>query len=108
MKIFLGKKSIEIKVRKVSFLGKFVGLMFSSRKKGNLLFEFRKEGRYAIHSFFVFYKFLAIWLDDKNRVLEWKVVKPFTPNISPKKPFRRLIEVPFNEENEDILKFFRR
>lgn len=99
-------KNIETPVKKVSELGKITGLMFKKKTTGNLLFEFNEKTSFRIHSYFVFFDFLAIWLDKKNMVLEWKIVKSFTLNIKPKKSFFKLIEIPFNKKNEKILKSF--
>lgn len=106
MKIFYKKKSINIDVKRVSFLGRFSGLMFKSRENKNLLFEFRKDVNLSIHSFFVFFSFIAVWLDGKNMVIKWKIVKPFTVAVKSKKPFRKLVEIPFNNSNSRILRFF--
>ena len=106
MKILFKKKRIEIPIKKVSQFGKFSGLMFKSKNTENLLFEFKKETKTSIHSLFVFFKFLAIWLDKENKVIDSKIVNPFIPKISPKKSFSRLIELPFNNKNKKILRFF--
>jgi len=106
MKILYKKKKIEVSARKVSKFGKFSGLMFKTKNSENLLFEFKKETKMQIHSFFVFFNFLAIWLDKKNRVVDFKKVNPFTPKISPNKSFSRLIEIPFNNKNKKIIRFF--
>jgi uncharacterized membrane protein (UPF0127 family) len=71
-----------------------LGLMFRTRKTSPLLFEFKKNVRMAIHSFFVFFPFKAIWLDENNRIIAQKIVKPFTFCVCPRKPFRKLIEIP--------------
>jgi uncharacterized membrane protein (UPF0127 family) len=106
MKIHYKKKSINIPVKKVSYLGEGIGLMFHSKNTNNLLFEFNKQSNMKIHSIFVFFDFLAIWLNEKNKVIGWKVVKPFTPSVSPKKSFSKLIEVPINDKNRKISHFF--
>jgi uncharacterized membrane protein (UPF0127 family) len=98
-------KNIEIPVRKMGFFGKIKGLMFKSSRE-NLLFDFSSDTRIKIHSFFVFFPFLVVWLDKKNKVLEWKIVKPFTVAVSPKKPYRKLVEVPLNKKNTKIIEFF--
>jgi len=102
--IYKSRKKIILDVRKVSLLGKFYGLMFRTRRTKNLLFEFSRETNLSIHSFFVFFTFLAVWLDDKNRIVESRIVKPFIFSIKPKKKFRKLAEIPFNNENKKILK----
>ena len=99
------KKKVEIPVKKISEFGKFSGLMLKTKNSENLLFEFKKNANLKIHSFFVFFPFLAIWLDKKNRVLEIKIVKPFSISVGIKKSFSKLIELPFNNKNKGILKF---
>jgi len=98
-------KKINISARKVSELEKFSGLMFRTNKTRNLLFGFKKDIRLSIHSIFVFFKFLIIWLDKDNKVLEYQIVNPFTVAVKPKKPFRKLLELPLNKENSQVIKF---
>lgn len=99
MKIQIRKKYLTFNAKKLSHFGKAIGLMFSRREKAKiLLFEFRKPVKMRIHSFFVFYKFIALWLDKKNNVVDWIVVKPFSPSVSSKKPFYKLVEIPINEK----------
>ena len=105
MKISRKKKRIEIPVKKISQFGKFSGLMFKTKNTKNLLFEFKKETKLPIHSFFVFFPFLAVWLDKKNKILDFKKINPFNPRIRPKKSFSRLIELPFNDKNKKIIKW---
>ena len=102
---FKGKR-IDVSVKKVGAFGKISGLMFKPRETENLLFDFGKLGRWNIHSFFVFFPFLAIWTDENNNVLETRVIEPFTFSIKPKKPFNKLIEIPLNEKNTKIIEFF--
>ena len=106
MKISYKNKKIKIPVKLVSAFGKFSGLMFKTKNTENLLFEFKKETKLSIHSFFVLFPFLAIWLDKKNKVINFKKVNPFTPKINPKKSFSKLIELPFNDKNKKIIRFF--
>lgn len=91
---------ISIKVENCGFLGKVRGLMFR-RKSKNLLFD-NFSG--AIHSWFVFFPFVAVWLDDKNRVLEAEIIKPFRNYVKPEKKFGKLIEVPL-EGNKELVDF---
>ncbi|MEK6826879.1 MAG: hypothetical protein AABX99_00140 [Nanoarchaeota archaeon] len=75
--------------------------MFSRREKaGILLFDFKEKQKIVIHSFFVFYPFVAIWLDEKNKVIDLKIVKPFTFCVSPKKSCFKLVEIPINKKNK--------
>ncbi|MBI2452392.1 DUF192 domain-containing protein [Candidatus Pacearchaeota archaeon] len=106
MKINHGKKTISVKAKKLSELGKFIGLMFKSKNTENLLFEFKNKRLISIHSLFVFFHFLAIWLDDKDNIVEYRIIKPFSFIIKPKNPAKKLIEIPFNSKNKKILKIF--
>lgn len=106
MEINYKNKKIDVSVRKVSFVGRFTGLMFRSKNTDNLLFDFGKEIKIAIHSVFVFFRFLAVWLDEENNVLELKIVHPFKLYICPKKSFFRFVEIPINNRNKKIIEFF--
>ena len=100
-------KKISIEAIRCNIFKKFSGLMFSLREKSQiLLFEFKISQPIAIHSFFVFYSFLAIWLDSENNITDMKIVKPFTSCAFAKKSSNYLLEIPINKKNEKILKFF--
>ncbi len=101
---FKGKK-FDVKVRELSLPEQGLGLMFRTKNCDNLLFD--RRGRWAIHSWFVFFKFLALWLDEKNNVVEWKIVSPFKKYVVPKNDFARLIEVPINARNKKIIDIFK-
>ncbi|MDD5588785.1 MAG: DUF192 domain-containing protein [Candidatus Nanoarchaeia archaeon] len=104
-----GGKKIKISAEDCNNFEKFTGLMFSRREKAKiLLFNFKRKQEIAIHSFFVFYKFLAVWLDDKNNVIDTKIVKPFTFCVFPSRPAFKLVEIPINQNNRNIISFFRR
>jgi len=95
-----GSRKIGIpNVKKVSELGKVRGLMFRRREKCSaLLFEFKKPTTMKIHSCFVFFPFVAIWLDENNKIIEKKIVKPWKISISPSvEYYRKLLEIPFNK-----------
>ena len=100
-------KSIFVSVKKLSFFGRFSGLMFKTSQTENLLFDFGKNVLMPIHSFFVFFHFLAIWVDEENNLIEKRIVCPFCVSVSPKKEFNKLIEIPINEKNKKIVEFFR-
>jgi uncharacterized membrane protein (UPF0127 family) len=69
--------------------------MFSRRKNAKaLLFEFKKPTKMAIHSYFVFFPFAAVWLNKNNEVVDFRRVKPFEFRISPSEKFVKLIEIP--------------
>ena len=104
IKVGFRKKRIGISAKRVSMLGASIGLMFRTKNTENLLFDL--PGRWGIHSFFVFFPFLALWLDEKNRVLELKVVKPFTFHAMPKKRFAKLVEIPINMGNRQLVSDF--
>ena len=99
------KKVISLDVKKVSKLGKYSGLMFRKKGSKNLLFEFESEFP-TIHSIFVFFDFLAVWLDENNEVQDYFVVKPFSLSARPKRPSAKLIEIPINSENKKIIELF--
>ncbi len=99
-------KSIELEVKRTNLFSKFFGLMFRSSETENLLFDFGKDCKIKIHSLFVFFPFLIIWLNGKNEVVEYKIVKPFRFSVSPKTKFRKFVEVPINRKNREILGFF--
>ena len=106
MEIIYRDKKIRISIKKVSEFGKITGLMFKKNTTDNLAFNFKRETKMRIHSHFVFFEFLAVWLDKKSKVLEWRLVKPFTFSIKPKNYFVKLIEIPVSKKNEEIVKFF--
>jgi len=98
------KKRIKVIAEDCNFLRKFIGLMFSRREKAKiLLFKFRKKGKIVIHSFFVFYSFVAVWLDGKNKVVDLKIVKSFVPCVSHRNKADKLIEIPINKKYDDVL-----
>lgn len=103
VKIIIGckGKKISVKARKLNLLGMTRGLMFRSKETENLLFN-NFSG--AIHSFFVFFPFLGVWLNKNNKVVHTEIVKPFTFCAKPKKQFAKLIEIPLNKRNLSIIK----
>lgn len=81
------------------------GLMFRRKEKARaLMFDLKKPSKEIIHSFFVFFKFVAVWCDEKNNVLEIMVVTPFKPYINPKKSWTKLIEIPVNRRYREVIK----
>ena len=78
---------------------KIRGLMFRKKHKKTLLFVFSKPGRVmnAIHSFFVFFPFDAVWLDEEKRVIQVQRIKPFTFIAYPKRPAKYLLEMPIGK-----------
>ncbi|MCK9595827.1 DUF192 domain-containing protein [Candidatus Pacearchaeota archaeon] len=105
--IHAGGKKIKLPVEECNLFEKFTGLMFSKKEKAKiLLFSFKRKQKIRIHSFFVFYPFIAVWLGEKNRVIDIKLVRPFTPCVAPKKPAFILVEIPLNEKNRKITQKF--
>ena len=100
-----GRKII-VDVKKTSFLGRGLGLTFRTREARNLLFDFRRDTMTSITSFFVFFPFLAVWLDSNNKVIDAEVIKPFRFMIKPSKKFRRLVEIPLTKKNAKTVEFF--
>lgn len=79
-----------------NFLSRLRGLMFRFRFPRAMLFIFPNTSpqRNAIHSFFVFFEFDAVYLDENKRVIDiYERVRPFTPYIEPKKPTKYLLEL---------------
>jgi uncharacterized membrane protein (UPF0127 family) len=106
--IFLNykKRKIRIIAEECNLWRKFKGLMFSRGENAEiLLFSFKRKQKINIHSFFVFFRFVALWLDNKNSVIDMKIVRPFTLSIS-QKPACNLIEIPFNKKNKKLINFF--
>jgi uncharacterized membrane protein (UPF0127 family) len=98
-------KNIELKVLKVPWWFEGIGLMFSRRKKAKaLIFDLKKEVKMKIHSLFVFFPFLSIWLDGNKKVIEVKKITPFNFSILPSRKFRYLIEIPINKDYDEVLK----
>lgn len=98
-KITYNKKVYEFPVEKCSSWKIYKGLMFSKNSKP-LLIEIKNR---AIHSIFVFFPFLAIWLNDKNKILDCKLIHPFTPYIISKSNFSKIIEIPYKSEYKKII-----
>ena len=81
---------------------KFRGLMFRSKNKApRLLFN----GEFAIHSYFVFSPFLTLWLDSEDIVVDYKIVRPFKTYINSSKKFSKILEIPVNNYNKEIVEF---
>ena len=99
-----GKKLIIDNVIETTFWLKFKGLMFRSKEKAPILL-FNISRKEAIHSYFVFFKFLILWLDKDNNVVDWKVVKPFSLYEKSSHHFSKIIEIPISRRYFNIVKF---
>jgi len=75
---------------------KMKGLMFRRGLDHVLLFVNKKESRInmAIHSFFVFFPFDAIYLDSRGMVVDAETITPFRMNYTPSRPAQYLAEAP--------------
>jgi uncharacterized membrane protein (UPF0127 family) len=102
LEITLDGKKLSVEAVNTGFFQRFTGLMFKSKEKSQILL-FDNADNYAIHSFFVFFDFLILWLDDKNKVVEWRIVKPFSVYEKSKKQFSRIIEIPINRRYYGIV-----
>ena len=98
MKIKLGSKKINVKVKKSNGI---CGLMFRKIETSALLLNSDKP----IHSFFVFFPFLVLWLNDKNNVVEHKIVMPFSFYEKSKKKFSKIVEIPVSQRYHSVVKF---
>lgn len=110
MKVYVsykGKK-IPIDVLKTGFIRKGLGLTFRTKNTKNLLFDFNRQVTWQgnLTSFFVFFPFLTLWLNNKNKVLDFRVVRPFVFSIGQKKKFYKIIEIPLNKANFSLVKPF--
>jgi len=85
-------------MRKITGLGKYIGLMFRTRNTESVVFEFDEEVLIPIHTLFVFFPCKIIWRDKDYNVIGERDVKPFQMNIKPSKPFKYLIEIPIKKE----------
>lgn len=98
---FKGKK-FKLAVKKVSGFGKFIGLMFAGKNASALLFDFKKPGKYLIHSLFCS-EFVGIWINEKGKIIEIKKISPWKFSIVPKREFVKLIEIPVGERYRDLV-----
>jgi uncharacterized membrane protein (UPF0127 family) len=95
-----GFRKIKIdSVKQLGFFEKGYGLMFQRREKARaLLFNFKKPVSFHLTSLFVFFPFLVLWMDENNKILEKKIVKPWIFAISPSvKNYKKILEVPLND-----------
>ncbi|MBS3074046.1 DUF192 domain-containing protein [Candidatus Pacearchaeota archaeon] len=92
-------------INKCSGFSKIKGLMFSRKEKANaLLFEFSEDTKRSIHSLFC-PPFMAIWLNENNKIVEYKIISSNRFSVRPEKLFRKLIEVPLNSKYSPVVEF---
>jgi len=99
-------KKLGVEVFSCGFFKRFSGLMFNRREKAKiLLFDFKKHVRIPIHSYFVFFPFVAVWFDNKQ-IIDVKMIKPSRWRVCPKKSFTKIIEIPISKKFKKEIKFF--
>ncbi|HPM86176.1 MAG: DUF192 domain-containing protein [Candidatus ainarchaeum sp.] len=89
-------------IKKVLFarttLERTKGLMFEDKKKFDyaLVFEFPVESkvRSSLHMIFVFFPIDVLFLNKNKVVVDKTTLNPFTPNYTPKKASKYVIEMP--------------
>jgi len=100
--------NIDIEIEKAdTFLKRLIGLMFKREINKGFLFDLGREKKHgaAIHSFFVFSKFDAVFINEKMEIVDVKKeIKPFKAYIKPKKPSRYILELPPGRTDEEKLK----
>ncbi len=105
IRLSYGKKSFELNLKLCQGFNKFRGLMFTRREKARaLLFEFKRPTNITIHSLFVFFPFVIIWLNSDDKIIDFKIVKPFSFFVSQKRPFSKIIEIPTNNKYQKSIK----
>ena len=89
------KTKIETEIEEAdSFLKRIRGLMFKKNINKGLLFDLGKEKEKgaAIHSFFVFSKFDAVFINEEMEIVDIKKeIKPFKAYLEPEKPSRYIL-----------------
>ncbi len=96
-----GKKRVLCKktVLADSYFKRLRGLMFSKKNSFDhaLIFPLESESRVgsSIHMMFVFFPIDVLWLDSEKRIVDMREgLEPWTPNASPKKPAKYIVELP--------------
>ncbi|MSR85944.1 hypothetical protein EXS74_00945 [Candidatus Woesearchaeota archaeon] len=97
--IRIGKKLLARKVKVCDTLfSRTLGLMFSPSLPSSqgilLVANQQSKAQTSIHSFFVFFTFDALWVDENKRVVDRKTVKPFQALIRPREAAKYVIELP--------------
>jgi uncharacterized membrane protein (UPF0127 family) len=99
---YKGKK-INLELKVCNMFERFSGLMFTRKEKAKaLLFDFKKPVRIALHSFFVFFPFIVVWINPEGKIIDIKKISPFKPYILPEKEFSKIIEIPVNKKYFEV------
>jgi len=93
-----GKKILAQKVKICDTpFSRTLGLMFNRalpKSQGILLVANQQsKAQTSIHSFFVFFTFDALWIDEKKRVVDKKTITPFKALIRPKTAAKYVLEL---------------
>jgi len=82
-----------------TFFQRLKGFMFVFNPKKAVIFEEKKETTtlLSVHSFFVFFPVLLVYLDNQNRVVDLFLLKPFS-FYNQRKKAKTLIEIPAFDE----------
>ncbi len=109
--IILYNKESNMEIAKVeianSFLSRLIGLMFKKNTEYPLLFEIpnkiKSRYRSSIHSFFMRFDLILVFIDEDNIIYEIADLKPWHC-YTPKKPAQYIIEFGKNDFNNYDLK----
>jgi uncharacterized membrane protein (UPF0127 family) len=105
IRLRIGKDIKELELKVVPRYLHWLGLMFSNKENASaLLFEFKRPRKISIHSFFVSYEFIAIWLDHLGKIIETKKISSWKSRVLPSRNFVKLIEIPCNSKYFGICK----
>ena len=86
-----------------TFFSRLMGLMFKKNARVPLLFEIperiNKKERSSIHSFFMRFEIVLVFIDKSNAVYEISELKPWNCYV-PKKPAKYIVEFDRREFND--------
>ncbi|MDP3986647.1 MAG: DUF192 domain-containing protein [Nanoarchaeota archaeon] len=94
-------KKFSLSCRECGFFS--FGLMFRTRETKPCVFKFGEPTKFKISSLFVFFPFLAVWLDGKNEVIEIRRINPFNLFVPFERSYATLVEIPLNKKNSGIV-----
>lgn len=80
-----------------TIIGQSLGLMFSRKKTA--VFEFSSEKRVSLHTFFVFFPITVLFLNAQKRIVEQKIMNPFTFYF-PTHKSKYIVELPFKTQKK--------
>lgn len=89
----IGNKNKKINAQLCKGLAATIGFMFQFRSSYAKVLVLDEAKKAELHMFFVFFPIYAIFLNDRNRVVETALLKPFT-FYSSKKKAKYVLEMP--------------